>query len=187
MTIAAVVLAAGEGSRFAGQGHKLLTELRGKPLVVWAVEHALEAGLDETIVIEGAVDLAAVVPDEVTLVRNDDWRLGQAVSLQVAVQYASMMGHEAIVVGLGDMPSVPASTWRELADYEHTALIATASFDGHRSPPVRLDGAVWPLLPMTGDEGARPLIRSRPDLVVDVACEGQSLDIDTVEDMDQWS
>jgi len=187
MTIAAVILAAGEGSRFTGPEHKLLTEVRGKPLVTWAVDAALAAEFDEVIVIDGAVDLADVVPDEVTVVRNDDWQAGQAVSLQVAVRYAAMQGHEAVVVGLADMPDVPASAWQAVADADPDALVVTAKLAGERRPPVRLDGAVWPLLPMSGDEGARALIRSRPDLVVDVPCDGQPLDLDTVEDLRQWS
>lgn len=185
MTIAAVILAAGDGSRYQGPGHKLLTPVRGRSLVRWAVDPAAEAGLDETIVITGAVDLNAVLPDEVTIVRNDDWAEGQAVSLQVAVRYASMAGHDAIVVGLGDMPDVPSSAWRAVAEAEGD--LVTATFDGERRPPVKITGAMWPLLPMTGDEGARSLIRSRPDLLVEVSCDGHGLDVDTLEDLERWS
>jgi CTP:molybdopterin cytidylyltransferase MocA len=58
-----------------------------------------------------------------------------------------------------------------------------ANFGGRRTPPVRLSSEVWPLLPTMGDIGARELMRARPDLVRDVACDGDCLDIDTVEDM----
>jgi CTP:molybdopterin cytidylyltransferase MocA len=49
MTTAAVVLAAGGGSRYAGPTHKLLADLRGQPVVLWAVQAALGASLDETL------------------------------------------------------------------------------------------------------------------------------------------
>jgi CTP:molybdopterin cytidylyltransferase MocA len=185
MTTLAVVLAAGGGTRFTGPTHKLLALLHGKPVVVWAVEHALEAGLDETIVVTGAADLTGVLPSGVTAIANPDWALGQASSLQVGVAHARAAGHDAIVVGLGDLPGVPAEAWRLVA--ASGADLATAVIDGNRTPPVRIAAALWDQLPTHGDEGARVLLRSRPDLVVPVACPGTPVDIDTAEDLIRWN
>ena len=52
MRTAAVVLAAGGGSRFS-DGYKLLAPFRGRALVTWAAEAAEEAALDETVVVVG--------------------------------------------------------------------------------------------------------------------------------------
>jgi CTP:molybdopterin cytidylyltransferase MocA len=185
MTVAAIVLAAGGGNRFEGPGHKLLSSFRGRPLVTWAIEAAVGAALDEVGVIVGAVDLAAAVPDEVIVIENPGWANGQASSLQTAVFWALERGHEAVVVGLGDQPLVPPSAWAAVA--AAVSPIAVATFDGLRRPPVRLHNSVWSLLPTAGDEGARVLMKIRPDLVCEVACEGQPVDIDNEEDLIRWS
>jgi len=185
VTTAAIVLAAGGGTRFAGDGHKLLAPFRGRAVVEWAVAHALDAGLDETIVVTGAVDLASVLDDAVTIVQNHDWEQGQAVSLRAGWTYAGHRGHEAVVVGLGDQPLVGADAWRAVA--AATAPIAVATYEGQRRNPVRLAREVWPLLPAEGDEGARALMRRRPDLVSEIPCLGDAADIDTTEDLHRWS
>jgi CTP:molybdopterin cytidylyltransferase MocA len=186
MSIAGVVLAAGEGSRFGEPGEKLLTVVRGRPLVAWAIEAAGEAELDELIVVSGAADLGDVVPDDATLLRNDEWRLGQATSLGVALDWCQRRGHSAAVVGLGDMPGLTATAWRAVAA-DGGGPIVIATYGSRRGHPVRLDAAVWTLLPTSGDEGARSLMARRPELVTEVACEGIATDIDTREDLRRWS
>lgn len=180
MTTAAVVLAAGEGARFAGADHKLTADLGGKPLVRWAVEAATASGFDETIVVTGAVDLSGVVPDDATIVRNESWERGQSSSLLVAVEHARTAGHEAIVVGLGDQPFVGIRPWMEVRRHDHSPIV-TANFAGQRRPPVRLDRAVWDLISGDGDAGARWIMRDHPELVHDVPCLGDPSDIDTEE------
>lgn len=186
MTVAAVVLCAGAGSRFAGDGHKLRAVARGRPLVSWAVGAAVAAGLDETVVVTGAVDLADVLPDGVTVLANELWADGQSTSLRVAVDWCARQDHGAVVVGLGDQPGLTPAAWQALAAPSPTP-IAVATYRGVRGHPVRLEAPVWPLLPVSGDEGARRLLASRPELVTEVPCEGDPRDIDSREDLRRWN
>lgn len=181
MTVAAVVLAAGEGSRWGGPTPKLLAPFRGHTVLAWALTHAVEAGLDETLVVVGGADVRAALCADVHVVHNTAWERGLSSSLRAGVLAADRHGHDAVVVGLGDQPLVGAEAWRLVGAAD--APIAVATFDGARRPPVRLARSVWPSLPRRGDVGARALLRSRPDLVREVPCPGDPTDVDTPEDL----
>ena len=186
----ALVLAAGGGSRFVGTTHKLLVEIAGKPVVRHVLEAVAASGVSPIIVVTGAVSLEDVLttplpgnPD-VVVTHNDRWRSGMASSLQCGLVVARQRGLAGVVVGLGDQPGVPASAWRQVADTD--APIAVATYHGVRRNPVRIHAELWDQLPHDGDEGARTLIRVRPELVAEVACQGNADDIDTADDVARW-
>ena len=184
MTTAAVILAAGAGSRWTGPTPKLLAPFRGHTVLEWSLTHALEAGLDETIVVVGGADVRAALTADVHVVVNGVWDRGQSTSLRAGVLAAGRHGHDAVVVGLGDQPLVGTEAWRLVA--AAAGPIAVATFAGRRRPPVRLDAEVWSLLPRRGDRGARGLLRSRPELVREVPCPGEPADIDTPADLARY-
>ena len=186
--VVAVVLAAGAGSRFGGIGHKLLATLPAEPptaattVVERAIANVLEAGIGRVIVVTGAVDLP--LPPEVDEVYNDAWAEGQMTSLRCGLDAAARRGADRVVVGLADQPGIAPAAWRAVASAD--GPIAVATYADRRGNPVALDRTIWGLLPTTGDEGARALMRSRPDLVREVPCTGSADDIDTLEDLHQW-
>ncbi len=188
--VLAVLLAAGAGSRFAGGTHKLRASLDGRPLLAHALAGLVESGL-EAVVVTGAAEVDDLVPDGIDVLRNGAWALGQATSVQAGIEEARRRGHDAVVVGLGDQPFVTASAWRAVAASD--AGMAVATYDGRRGHPVRLAEAVWDLLPAAGDEVGRAVMRSRPELVVEIPCDAghtsadRTADIDTLEDLRRWS
>jgi len=189
--VAGVLLAAGGGSRFiasGGQGHKLLTGYLGRPLVEWAIESVVAADLAATYVVRGAVELPepSVARGKLRLVDNPRWAEGIATSLQAGIAAARNDGFTAVVVGLGDQPLVLPEAWQRVARSDATP-IAVATYRGQRGNPVRLSSLAWPLLPETGDEGARVVMRRRPDLVTEIPCPGEPGDVDTLSDLERWS
>jgi molybdenum cofactor cytidylyltransferase len=178
----AALLAAGAGTRFVGPAHKLLANLRGRPLSSYALDNVTAAGFAQIVVVTGAVDLGALLPPGVTVVVNPDWASGQATSLAAAVRWAQSAGADALVIGLGDQPNIAPSAWRALGAHRATP-IAVATYGGRRGHPVYLAREVWDRLPTAGDVGARELMSAAPELVVEVACEGDPSDVDTVEDL----
>lgn len=178
----AVVLAAGAGTRFAGPTHKLDATVAGRALVDRAVGSARAAGIGPVVVVT-AGQLATPLPGVVHIV-NERWAEGQSTSLRAGILAARDLAADAVVVGLGDQPFVTPDAWRAVASSD--AAIAVATYAGRRGHPVRLHRSVWDLLPTEGDEGARSLMRRRPDVVAAVPCDGSPIDIDTVEDLARW-
>jgi molybdenum cofactor cytidylyltransferase len=186
----AVILAAGAGSRFEGEAHKLNSQIGGVTIIEWAVRAACSAQIGPVALITGATRPTISDPDLTYIeINNPDWASGQASSVQKGIDYARSVGASAAVIGLGDQPFITAASWRALARSQSPIAVATyADPDGtlRRGNPVKLAASVWDALPTTGDTGARELIRLRPELVEAIPCVGSPADIDTMEDLQRW-
>ncbi len=188
--IAAVVLAAGRSTRM-GAINKLIAEIGGKPLVRIAAEQALASRAAPVIVVTGherAQVEAALDGLPVRFVHNPDYAEGLGTSLKAGIA-AVPKEADAAIVCLGDMPQVDSSLIDKLLaafDPERGALVVVPSIDGRRGNPV-----VWArrffndLMTITGDVGARHLIASYAEAVVEVPVKGEAAltDVDTPESL----
>ncbi len=184
--ITGILLAAGRSQRM-GQP-KLLLPWHGVPLVRHAAEIALASKLAELLVVVGhrAEHVKAALGDlPVRIVHNDGFLAGQSTSIQAGI-LALRQDAEAVVVLLADQPLLQAATVNALlAAYAASAApIVAPRYAGRRGNPVLLARSLFPaLLALTGDQGARPLLRNHAAQIawVDVADEGILLDVDTPE------
>ena len=185
--VLAVLLAAGAGTRFTGPVHKLRHTFHGQPLVRHGIDAMISAEIGTCVVITGAVDISDLLGD-VTEVHNPLWGTGQRSSVQVAIDYGRTHNMDAIVFALGDQPFLTAEAWRAVA--QSPSPLAVATYEGHRGHPVRIHHSLWDMfsaLDEAPDAGVRTLMRLHPELVDEVACKGTSADIDTPEDLSQWT
>jgi len=191
---AAIVLAAGAGSRFGGG--KLLAPLDGRPILDHVLAVARGAGLARIIVVLGdsaaeigsALDLAGV-----ETVVNPDPASGLSSSLRIGLglvaaanAVASDDGVDAVLVLLGDQPLVRPDVIRALLDATVPAgcsIVIPRYIDGGTNPALLLRDA-WPLTAtLIGDRGMGPVIAAHPDLVVEVPIDADNPDIDTRADL----
>ena len=185
--VAIAVLAAGRGSRLGGDVPKPLVELRGRPLVSWALDAATTSGLRPVVLVVGhhGGAVARVAPEGVVVVRSRRWRRGIARSLRAALEALEPWAQVgAVAVGLADQPLVGPDAYRRLAGaYRGGARLAMATYHGQRRNPVLLARTMWTQArELDGDEGARVLM---DDDAVEVDCTdtGSAADVDTLDDL----
>jgi len=186
--IVALILAAGSGRRFSARGNKLLEPFRGRPLLRHAVNAALASRVAETIVVTG-FDAERVehglVGLPVRIARNCEYEQGMAASLRVGLRNAQNAG--GVVVLLGDMPLIRSELIdRLIAVFEAGGASAVApTHGGRRGNPVLLGRTLFPFVArLSGDAGARDLLRSRDDVrEVETQDAGVILDVDAASDL----
>ena len=136
MTVAGLVLAAGEGRRFGGP--KALARVAGERLVDRAVRALREGGVDSVYVVQGAVDLD--VPGARVL-DNPDWASGLGSSLRCGLD---VVPDDAVLVMLVDTPGVGGEVVRRLMDaFRAGARVAVATYGGVQGNPALIAREHW--------------------------------------------
>ena len=127
--MAAVVLAAGKGTRMRSARPKVLHEVAGRPMLAWVLAAARAAGCGKLIVVvgHGAGEVrAAVAASDVRFVVQEE-QLGTGHALAQAAPHLSQP--TTILVLSGDVPLVRATTLRRLAAASTKAWGALAVAD----------------------------------------------------------
>jgi CTP:molybdopterin cytidylyltransferase MocA len=180
-----VVLAAGRGVRFGGEVPKQLVPLHGRPLAAYALDAAIASALEPVLVVvsDARVESALGAPG-VRFAHNDQPERGISSSLQCALRALEADDPvEGVVVGLADQPLVGAEAYRRVARaYDDGARLAVAVYDGVRGNPVLIGRQHWAeALALSGDEGARVLLRRHGATEVPCDGTGEPTDVDTPE------
>lgn len=134
-SIAAIILAAGKGTRMKSDTHKVLHPLAGRPMLLHLIDSAAALDPARTIVVVGAgreqVE-AAVRPHGAETVHQAE-QLGTGHAVRMAEE--ALDGFEGDVLILyGDVPLVPTATMKRMLDRLHGAGDPAVVVLGFRPP-----------------------------------------------------
>lgn len=168
---------------------KLLEPVAGVPLLRHVSAQALATGLAVTVVLPPdrplrAAALAGLPVASVVAARAAD---GMGASLAAG---AAAAPKGALIVLLADLPEITGDDLATLAAaaaaHPGRPLRATAA-DGTPGHPVLFPASLRPaLLALTGDEGARAVLRAHPPVPVPLPARHAVTDLDTPEDWAAW-
>ncbi len=185
-----VLLAAG-GSRRLGSPKQLLRDAGGKSLVRRAAETALGSFCRPVTVVLGA-DADTIAAEltglDLLVTVNPTWQTGLASSLRAGLDALLEAGPlDAVVVMLCDQPRVTPALLNSLltasADTGHQ--LAACEYGGTLGVPALFGQSLFAdLQALTGDEGARRVIRAYAGPVAKIPFPGGETDIDTAQDAD---
>lgn len=188
---AVVVLAAGSGSRFDGPLHKLLQPFIGSTVLAATLRHAVATHFHVVVVTtEPLADVArrhVAARDVVVLPAVGS---GAAEPLGMGYSIAAGVGASPNAPGWlmlpADMPMVKTATLVGVARALGPHPVVFAQHKGRRGHPVAFAAELYSeLITLTGDEGARRLLRRYPAHGFECDDPGVLLDVDTEDDLDR--
>lgn len=179
-TIAAVILAAGRGTRFGGA--KPHARLGPRTMLGVVADTATAAGLAPIIAV---VPPDTRVPEHVQPVANATPDAGMSRSLQLGLA-ALPEGADAAVVLLADQPTVSVDQIARLVGSRGSAHLVATRFDGLLGAPALVERAAFGMADgLAGDVGLRDLLRAAPEEVTAVDVEHPIPDVDSPADLDR--
>ena len=193
MKSAAVIQAAGKGSRFHSDHYKLLAPVDGVPMILRTLQPVLEAGFDDVLAVIGAHadEMRNVLVNyPVRIIENTEWEKGQSTSLAAGVRAAADTSDRVCLL-LGDQPFLRTSTLRALlAESDaHPSEIIVPFYQGKRGNPIIVPASLYGLLLelSQGDMGGKKLLQTAGYHELSVEDQGILRDVDTIEELKNMS
>ncbi|MEX6688844.1 nucleotidyltransferase family protein [Danxiaibacter flavus] len=187
---ATVILAAGSSTRLGLP--KQLLAYNGKTLLQHAIDEAAKAGADPIVVVLGfkAEEISETIKrNNVELFINAGWEQGMASGISGGVGKALQLDEklEQLIITVCDQPFVTASLFNELKKVQRETqqhIVACAYADTIGTPVLFTKKYFSHLQALTGEEGAKKIVKTNMDDVAAVEFSPGEIDIDTVDDYD---
>jgi len=185
MKLGVVLLAAGRGLRFGG--NKLLCDVQGQPMVCRVMDALAALNAARFAAVVSCEEVAALAKARgFETIRNEAPERGQAGSVVLGAK--AMADMDAVLFAVGDMPRLSGASLRLLVSrFESSGKGIACLADGtHRGNPAVFSRRYLPeLLSLTGDRGAKGILRAHEDDLLVVPClyEYELSDADTPQEM----
>jgi molybdenum cofactor cytidylyltransferase len=187
--VGGILLAAGGSSRLGRP--KQLLKFEGKTLIRRASETLVRSACEPFVVVLGAEfenSNAEIADLGINVCVNELWQTGMSSSIKVGLQELLKFepNLDAVVIMLCDQPYITAIHIDALIDrfHETESAVVAAKYGDTFGVPALFSRKLFPrLLELSGDQGARLLIRSQSDQVESVTIPEAAFDIDTPEDL----
>ena len=182
-----LILAAGQSQRYGRT--KLLELVNGRPMLQHALAVAQEVCPGRVCLVTGhesedITKASANLANQVVL--NDEYASGIGSSIAKGVSHL-MEDAAAVIIMLADQPLVTAAHIGQIIEKwgsDPDAIVATR-FSGLDGPPVLFGQKYFgQLSELTGDAGAKHVLRAHPNAVRTVGFEPAAIDIDTPSDLE---
>ncbi|MEM7644998.1 MAG: nucleotidyltransferase family protein [Pseudomonadota bacterium] len=182
---AILILAAGASARMRG-ADKLLQDIDGTPLILRATRAACAVSPEVIVALPPASPRRLWLTDTpARLIEVED----RAMSASIRAGLAACT-RDALMIHLADMPEIGAAEMQMLADAWTTSKSRTAraaTEDGRPGQPVIFARPLFPALAeLTGDTGAKPLLRKESPDVIRLPGQAAITDLDTPESWAAW-
>jgi len=182
---AVVVLAAGQGRRFAGQGHKLEQPLGTSTVLGRTLATAIASRL--RVVVVCSESFAPVVRRSIAardVVVLSAAAAAQGMGRSIAAGVSAAADAPGWLILPADMPLLKVETLRSVAAQLQHDPVVFAQHRGQRGHPVGFSSELYSeLIALDGDEGARRLLARYAAQPVVVDDPGVLLDVDTADDL----
>jgi len=189
-----VLLAAGASKRLGGETPKQLLPYKGQSFLRY-VTRILCASVSSPIIIVLGAHAKRLLPElndlPVYSIVNPQWEEGMGTSVRAGVlalqERASDL--DALIVTLCDQPLLTSEHLNALVTaHASGAKIVVSEYGAAIGPPCLFDRTLFDeLTALSGDEGARRVIRRHESAVVKVPFPAGAFDIDTAADYERLS
>jgi len=189
--IAVLIVAAGESKRL-GQPKQLVRK-NGITLLENSLQEIAKSEIGKLFLVLGAnadLILNEVKTADCQVVINKNWKKGMGTSIACGMKAILKKDDcNGVIISVADQPFLTADILKKIKEkISEKKIIIKSKYEEGSGPPVYFSQHFFEKMKnLSGDDGAKPLVRKYKNEVVSIDFAKGNIDIDTEEDLKYWT